>query len=155
MRCVLSNAYRTILHFAVKYNTCEIIIIIIKERTELPKDIHCSTCSIVLLLAYHTFSINVKYSIKVKWNSLIWCIKIDIVLVLHLWRIELSLWQVFLLKEWSAMIWCYFSMGTPLHSPTVGLLDPLLAIKPQAKRAVCKKKSILYISILRLFLKSI
>jgi hypothetical protein len=31
-------------------------------------------------------------------------------------------------------------MGTPLHSPTFGLLDPLLSIKPQAKRTVCKKK---------------
>jgi hypothetical protein len=39
------------------------------------------------------------------------------------------------------MIWCYFSMGTPLHSPTFRLLDPLLPIKPQAKRAVCKKKN--------------
>jgi hypothetical protein len=37
-------------------------------------------------------------------------------------------------------------MGTPLHPPTVGLLDLLLPIKPQAKRAVCKKL-ILHISI--------
>jgi hypothetical protein len=31
-----------------------------------------------------------------------------------------------------------FLHGTPLLSPTVVLLDPLLPIKPQARRAVCK-----------------